>query len=117
VPLAAQIILRCGAAAFTWKTAYDEMWASVSPGMLLFEACTQRFMDDPALNFVDSCCYDDSGYMASGWPARRSVARLMLDARPGRSVRLALAADAERGWLAMRGHAKRLYRRLRAHGH
>jgi CelD/BcsL family acetyltransferase involved in cellulose biosynthesis len=37
-PLSMQIVLRCGGAAFTWKTTYDENFRDFSPGMLLFVA-------------------------------------------------------------------------------
>jgi Acetyltransferase (GNAT) domain len=48
-PLSMQIILQCGAAAFTWKTAFDEEFSDFSPGMLLFEDYTAVLLVDPRL--------------------------------------------------------------------
>jgi hypothetical protein len=82
--------------------------------MLLLESCTAAFLADETLSFVDSCCHDAQGYMASGWPDRQNLVQLMFDARPGLRLRLGVAAACERGRLMLRAGAKRLYHRARA---
>ena len=54
-PVAAQLVWRAGAAAFTWKTAYDEALGDYSPGMLLLENYTTAFLADRSIAMVDSC--------------------------------------------------------------
>ena len=80
-----QIVGRAGAAAFTWKTAYDEQFQDFSPGMLLLEDYTAAFLADETIASVDSCSLDDSGYMAA-WTERQPVADLWIDARRGGSL-------------------------------
>ena len=111
-PLAMQLVVRAGKAAFTWKTAYDEAFARFSPGTLLFEDYTTRFLGDETLEFVDSCAEDDSGYMAT-WTERQPVADLRLSTVRGASLGFRLASPAERRFRKLRGVAKRLYRKMR----
>ncbi|MGH6664953.1 MAG: GNAT family N-acetyltransferase, partial [Pseudolabrys sp.] len=87
-PVSMQIVLRASATAFTWKTTYDEALHDFSPGMLLFEDYTAAFLADPGITCVDSCCYDDSGFMAS-WPERQPMVEMWIDARRGGSAAFA----------------------------
>ena len=48
-PVSMQIVVRAGAAAFTWKTAYDEQFQDISPGMLLLEDYTAAFLADKTI--------------------------------------------------------------------
>ena len=84
-PVSMQIVARAGAAAFTWKTAYDEAFHDFSPGMLLLEDYTAAFLADKSIAFVDSCSFDDTGFM-SAWQERQSVADIWIDARRGGSL-------------------------------
>jgi hypothetical protein len=79
-PVSMQLVIRAGAAAFTWKTAYDERFQDFSPGMLLLEDYTAAFLADKSIEYVDSCSYDDSGYMST-WTERQSIADLWIDVR------------------------------------
>lgn len=108
-PASMQVALKCGCAAYTWKTAYDESLHDFSPGMLLLEDYTNAFLADPAISYVDSCAFDDSGYMAV-WREREILADVWFDSRRGRSVRFARAARLEEAALALRGRFKTLYR-------
>ena len=49
-----QIVAARRAAAFTWKTAYDETFHDFSPGMLLLEDYTAAFLADHTIAFVNS---------------------------------------------------------------
>ena len=53
--------------------------------MLLLEDYTAAFLQDKSIAFVDSCSFDDSGFM-SAWSERQPVADLWIDARRGGSL-------------------------------
>ena len=91
-PVSMQIVARAGAAAFTWKTAYDEAFHDFSPGMLLLEDYTAAFLADKSIAFVDSCSFDDTRLHVG--LAGAAVGRRHLDRRAAR--RLAGIPRAER---------------------
>jgi CelD/BcsL family acetyltransferase involved in cellulose biosynthesis len=107
-PVAAQIVLRAGPTAFTWKTAYDETLGDYSPGMLLLENYTAAFLADKSIAMVDSCAFDDTGFM-SAWREREVVAQVLIDARRGRSPVFAAVAGLQRMFLKLRTTAKALW--------
>jgi len=115
-PVSMQIVLRAGAAAFTWKIAYDEKLHDVSPGMLLLEDYTAAFLDDAGIAFVNSCTHDDSGFM-SVWTEREAIANLWIDARRGSSVAFEFFWRLQKTYCGLRALIKSAYltpRRLRA---
>lgn len=101
-PVSMQIVARCGDAAYTWKTTYDEAYQDYSPGMLLFEDYTAAFLADRTIAYVDSCAFDDTSYM-SAWQERRPVAEVWIDARRGMHP----------AFFAL-SRAHKLYRRMRS---
>jgi CelD/BcsL family acetyltransferase involved in cellulose biosynthesis len=107
-PVAMQIVLRAGATAFTWKTAYDEALRDFSPGMLLLEDYTAALLTDPDITSVDSCSYDDSGFMGS-WSERQAMAELWLDTRRGGSAAFAHVTRLQDIYLRLRAQAKAAY--------
>lgn len=108
-PASMQVVLRSGTAAFTWKTAYDEALRDVSPGMLLLEDYTAALLADDGIAYVDSCAFDDSGYMAA-WTERAAIAHLWFDARRGGSPVFAMLSRLQMAYLVLRTHAKAIYR-------
>jgi CelD/BcsL family acetyltransferase involved in cellulose biosynthesis len=112
--VAAQIVLRAGDAAFTWKTAYDETLADYSPGMLLLEDYTAAFLADKSIARVDSCSLDETGFM-SAWSEREELAHLLIDARTDSSVSFATMAGFYKAYLQARTIAKEIYLRGRRH--
>jgi CelD/BcsL family acetyltransferase involved in cellulose biosynthesis len=112
-PVSMQIVLRAGAVAFTWKTAYDETLHDYSPGTLLLEDYTKAFLADRSIAWVDSCALDDSGYM-SAWSERETIAQVWVDARPGRSVALQTICQLQKTFLSLRSFAKAGYLSWRA---
>lgn len=108
-PIAIQVMLRSGPAAFTWKTAFDERFADFSPGVLLLQEVTRRALADPQIAFVDSCSHEESGYMADMWQERQTVADICFDARPGHPAPLRIIALAE----AALHRARLVHRRLK----
>jgi CelD/BcsL family acetyltransferase involved in cellulose biosynthesis len=107
-PVSMQIVLRAGPAAFTWKTAYDESWRDVSPGMLLLEDYTADFLADESIAYVDSCAHDDTSFMAA-WSEREAIATVWLDCRAGDSVAFTMLSRLQKAYLALRKTAKHLY--------
>ena len=104
-PLSMQIILQCGAAAFTWKTAFDEEFSDFSPGMLLFEDYTAALLADPGVAYVDSCAYDSDSFMAA-WTESQCIGNVWFDVRAGGSLRTEILACAQMGYRALRDIAK-----------
>jgi CelD/BcsL family acetyltransferase involved in cellulose biosynthesis len=104
-PISMQIVLRAGRIAFTWKTTYDEAFQEFSPGMLLLEEYTREFLSDRSIACVNSCAYDDKGFM-SAWAERQEVAQVCISVRGGFSLRFFLFCHLQRGFLALRRAAK-----------
>jgi CelD/BcsL family acetyltransferase involved in cellulose biosynthesis len=114
-PVSMQIVARCGRAAFTWKTTYDERFQDFSPGMLLLEDYTATFLADRSIAYVDSCAHDDKGFM-SAWSERQTIADLWVDARRGGSFAFRLWSSLQRHYRNLRTFAKNRYlARKRAH--
>ena len=111
-PVSMQIVLRAGSAAFTWKTAYDEALHDVSPGMLLLEDYTAALLADAGVSYVDSCAFDDTGYMAA-WTERAAIAQVWFDARRGGSLVFTILTRLQKAYLALRRGAKAIYHNLR----
>jgi CelD/BcsL family acetyltransferase involved in cellulose biosynthesis len=110
--IAAQVVLRAGATAFTWKTAYDETLGDYSPGMLLLEDYTAAFLADKSIERVDSCSLDDTGFM-SAWSERQDIAHILVDARLNGSLSFIVVASLYRTFLQVRAAAKDIYLRGR----
>ncbi len=107
-PVSMQIVARSGAVAFTWKTAYDEAFHDFSPGALLLEDYTTAFLADRSIAFVDSCSFDDSGFM-SAWTERQPIADLWFDARRGGSLTFRATSGLQKTYRDLRAAAKRAY--------
>lgn len=112
-PISMQIVVRAGAAAFTWKTAYDEQFRDFSPGMLLLEDYTTAFLADKSIAYVDSCAHDDSGYM-SAWTERQKVADLWIDARRDGALTFSILSGLQKRYRELRAVTKIAYLRLQA---
>jgi CelD/BcsL family acetyltransferase involved in cellulose biosynthesis len=111
-PVSMQIVARAGAVAFTWKTAYDEAFHDFSPGMLLLEDYTAAFLADKSIAFVDSCSFDDTGFM-SAWQERQSVADIWIDARRGGSLEFRALSGLQKSYRDVRAAAKAAYLKWR----
>jgi hypothetical protein len=107
-PISMQLVARAGSAAFTWKTTYDETFYDFSPGMLLLEDYTAAFLADKSIAFVDSCSFDDTGFM-SAWQERQEVADLWIDARRGGSLEFRALSGLQKTYREARATTKALY--------
>lgn len=85
------VFIACGVA-YTWKTSFDEAYASYSPGTLLMIETTQNHLEDPNIVETDSCALPDHVVMSRLWGERRSLATYVIGLSPGndRQVRRAV---------------------------
>lgn len=112
-PVAMWVILYSGAAAYTWRTAFDEAFGRFSPGILLLEDTTAHLLTRAGVAFTDSCNARDAGHQAERWPDRHEVCDLLIDVSGTRSGRVQLLARREMAIRACRRGARDLYHRLR----
>jgi CelD/BcsL family acetyltransferase involved in cellulose biosynthesis len=112
LPVAMGIVLTSGDTAAFWKTAYDERFASFSPGVHLVLRLTERQLALPAIAMTDSCAIADHPMIDRLWPARMGVADVVLPLRPADDPALVrtLRRDAARRQLrqVLKGAAHRL---------
>lgn len=80
--LASMIVLLMGGEAFTWKTAYNEAYASFSPGKLLAMKVTEWNLDDPNISRSDSCAVPDHPIMSRFWKEREDMGTLIIGLKP-----------------------------------
>jgi CelD/BcsL family acetyltransferase involved in cellulose biosynthesis len=88
--IASGLFLRCGAEAFFWKTTYDEIFASQSPGVIFDVMLTQWFYDQPWFQRLDTGSDDSVDPPSLIWKQRRPMANVVIsldpDALHGRAV-------------------------------
>lgn len=101
-PIAMLATLLARPGAFSYKIAYDEAFARFSPGVLI-ERHALSLLDEPAIEWVDSCAAPDHPMIDSLWAERRAIVRvtLPLAGRRRRAVH-DLTRLAERGWTVAR---------------
>ncbi len=107
------VVLRAGARAFFWKTAYDESFAEFSPGVQLTLALSRRLEREPDLALVDSCALQDHPMIDRIWQARIELVDLAIPVSAGRTWLFEAWLAAERAGRAMRERAKRIINRMR----
>jgi hypothetical protein len=81
-PIAALIVFIEAGVAYTWKTAYDEAYATFSPGTLLMIEVTKQHLDDPNIIETDSCAVPDHPVMSRIWSERRPLGTLVIGLTP-----------------------------------
>ncbi|ABA04616.1 conserved hypothetical protein [Nitrobacter winogradskyi Nb-255] len=99
--IAAQVLMYCGATAYTWKTAFDPDYAKYSPGMLLIDRITDDLLTSADIEAVNSCSYEGS-FMAQLWVGRRRMADLLVNVGRDRSLAFSLEAARQRGYEQLR---------------
>lgn len=99
VPIAMLANLERGDEAFQLKIAYDEQWASFSPGVLLEMAYLAHALDVRGLARVDSCARAGHPMIDRLWPDRRRIISLTVP-HPDALSRLLCAG--QRQWRARR---------------
>jgi hypothetical protein len=76
--------------------------------MLLFEDYTAAFLADKSIDFVDSCSFDDTGFM-SAWQERMEIADLWIDVRRGGSLEFRALSGLQKSYREARAAAKTVY--------
>jgi hypothetical protein len=99
--IAAQVLMYCGATAYTWKTAFDPKYAKYSPGALLVDKATEQLFATPGIEALDSCSVE-GGFMGQLWEGRRRMVDLLIDVGSGNSLRFPLEAARWRGYQRLR---------------
>lgn len=72
-PIAMLATFLTGRAGFSYKTAYDEEYARYSPGLQL-QLANLDLLDDPAMDWCDSCAAQDHSMIDHLWRERREIA-------------------------------------------
>jgi CelD/BcsL family acetyltransferase involved in cellulose biosynthesis len=111
--IASGVVLRAGARAFFWKTAYDERFAEFSPGVQLTLALSRALAATPGLALVDSCALENHPMIDRLWAGRIDLVDLALAAAPERGKRLAAWLAMERMGANAREEIKRVVNRWR----
>jgi CelD/BcsL family acetyltransferase involved in cellulose biosynthesis len=107
--IAAQVLMYCGATAYTWKTAFSRDYAKYSPGALLIDKITDDLFSSGGIVAIDSCSHEGS-FMTQFWAGRRKMADLLVDVGAEKSLAFSLEAARQRGY----GSLRRLRDRIRA---
>jgi CelD/BcsL family acetyltransferase involved in cellulose biosynthesis len=106
-PIACALTLKSGPGAWGWKIAYDERFASGSPGVQIYLDLTEALLADPTIAFVDSCATPDHPMIDHLWRERLDIADWLIAPTPGATFALACRLE------AVRRHAGMLGRKLR----
>jgi CelD/BcsL family acetyltransferase involved in cellulose biosynthesis len=107
VAIAAQVLMYCGAMAYTWKTAFNPDYAKYSPGALLIDKITEELFAAPGIDAIDSCSAEGS-FMAQLWTGRRKMVDLLIDVGPGKSLDFMMETGRQRGYRQLRDLRNRL---------
>jgi hypothetical protein len=106
--VAAQVVLRQGNTAYTWKIAYDAAYEKYSPGVLLVDRLAEQMLES-GIEQIESCS-PQGGFMEKVWSGRRRTVELLIEtgSRPTIAFATVLAF--------LRGHAmlRDLYHRAKA---
>jgi CelD/BcsL family acetyltransferase involved in cellulose biosynthesis len=106
-PIAIGLVLRSGARAFYWKTAYDERFADYSPGLQLTLDLSRALEREPGLTLVDSCAMSGHPMIDRLWRGRLELADLALALDSDRARRFALGLAAAKTRERLKEVAKR----------
>jgi CelD/BcsL family acetyltransferase involved in cellulose biosynthesis len=94
--VASVIALRNADRVWSWKTAYDEGMARLSPGLQAMTELTAVLLADETIQFVDSCAVPDHPLMDHLWHDRLAMADVMIALRPGGNFALACRLETMR---------------------
>ena len=111
--IAAQVLMYCGATAYTWKTAFDADYARFSPGTLLIDRVTDDLFAGSEISAINSCAVETS-FMAQLWAGRRRMVDLLIDIGPAKSMHYRMEAGRQLGYERLRDLRDRLRRPYRA---
>lgn len=79
-PIARRVTLLAGEGSYAFKTAYDEAYATYSPGVLAEVLCLREFHRLDAVQWMDSYTDPDNGVVNRMWKHRRGMQSLAIGA-------------------------------------
>lgn len=109
-PIAMLILFRLRGHVLTWKITFDEAYAALSPGHLLFAEVTQKIIARGDVH-ADSCSTEDHSLADAYWGQSTDIATVHLAVRPGTAGRVALGVSAAQA--AAMDVARSAYRAVR----
>jgi len=113
--VAAQVLMYCGATAYTWKTAFDANYAKYSPGTLLIDRVTDELFAGSDVDAINSCAAETS-FMAQLWAGRRNMVDLLFNIGPANSLHYRMEVARHLGYERLRDFRDRLRSRIGASG-
>ena len=113
--VAAQVLMYCGATAYTWKTAFDANYAKYSPGTLLIDRVTDELFAGSDVDAINSCAAETS-FMAQLWAGRRNMVDLLFNIGPANSLHYRMEVARHFGYERLRDLRDRLRGRIAASG-
>jgi Acetyltransferase (GNAT) domain len=111
--VAAQVLMYCGATAYTWKTAFNAEYGKYSPGALLIDKVTDELFAGPDITAINSCAAEGS-FMAQLWAGRRTMVDMLVDVGAKKSLGYRIEAGRQLAYQRLRNLRDRL--RNRPHG-
>jgi CelD/BcsL family acetyltransferase involved in cellulose biosynthesis len=112
-PVAMGIVLSVNDRAYFWKTAFDESYASLSPGVQFATELTRAQLAMSSVALTDSCAIENHPMIDKLWPERMAVTDLVIAVTPGDTRRFAACTKIERGRRHLRRKVKTLWHTLR----
>ena len=104
--VSAQVLMYCGATAYTWKTAFDVNYGKYSPGALLIDKITDGLFVGSDIRAINSCAIEAS-FMGQLWAGRRAMVDMLLDIGPGKSLGYRIEAGRRLGYRRLRSWRER----------
>ncbi len=114
-PIASGIVLRNQNKGWYFKTAYDEEWASYSPGAQFSLALTEWFRKDKTFATVDSTAVSNHPMINPLWPERQDIAHWLITLAPNNNKhhhRLGVLLESKR--YALLARLKKLKKKIRS---
>lgn len=112
-PVAMGIVFTVADHAYFWKTAFDETYASLSPGVQFATELTKLQLADLTISSTDSCAIADHPMIDRLWPDRLMITDLILAIAPADTWRFARSLGIETLRRRLRQTAKSLWLRSR----
>jgi CelD/BcsL family acetyltransferase involved in cellulose biosynthesis len=111
--IASGAVLRAGARAFYWKTAFDPAFSEFSPGVQLTLSMSRDLEADPVLALADSCADPNHTMIDRIWSSRIALADYALATRADSSLLFPFVIASRRAKAFVRGRVKGLISPLR----
>ena len=112
-PVAMTLLLESCGRAFWWKIAYDEDFATISPGVLLALEMTRHLLGDSRIALTDSCAGGDHAFINHIWSERMAIADIFVAVSADRQHEFEAVTQRERLRRNLRARLKAIVLQLR----